>query len=483
MKYVILLLLIIIVLIVVIIIRTVNFKSRKFTVENLLEYDIDLESALENLSNIIKIKTVSNSDYKLTDWTEFSKLHKYLEDTYELMHEELEKKVINDYSLVYKWKGKNNEKKPILFTAHMDVVPVDEESMKKWQYHPFSGKITDEFVWGRGTLDIKIQIIGICEAVEYLLSQKYEPDRDIYIAFGHDEEVGGKEGALLISKYFEEAGIDFEFVIDEGGCVTEEAISDIKSPIAVIGIGEKGYANIRLNLEQNGGHSSMPPKNTALGELSKAVVKLEKNQCKTKLIKPVKEMLSYIGPEMNFTNKLIVANLWLFKPIFKVFFSKTKSGNALLRTTTAATMSTGSLEPNILPQKSSMTFNFRILPGETGETLINHIKNTINNPKIQIEPLRLEDPSQISTVESKSFKTIEKTVYQVFEDAIVSPYIVLAGTDARKYENVSQDIYRFSPYQIHNDDLKRMHGTNERISHDNVKKSIEFFIQIIKNMD
>lgn len=477
------LILVVLILLTIVLIRTMNFKSKKFTVEDPEEIYFDLQKALSNLSNAIKIKTISNSDYNKTKWEEFEKLHKYLENTYQLMHGKLEKTKINEYSLVYKWKGKENREKPILFTAHMDVVPVAEKSIEEWEHHPFSGKITDQFVWGRGTLDIKIQMIGICEAVEYLLSQDYEPNRDIYIAFGHDEEVGGKEGAIFIAKYFEENAIDFEFVIDEGGCVTEGAMSNVESPVAVIGIGEKGYANIRLNLEQNGGHSSMPPKHTAIGELSKAVVDLENNQCKAELIKPVKEMLAYIGPEMSFINKIIISNLWMFEPLFKRVFSKTKSGNAMLRTTTAATMSEGSLEPNILPQKASMIFNFRILPGQRGKDLLQHIKNTIKNPKIQIESLRLEEPSKISSVDSKAFKIVEKTVYQIFKDAVVSPYIVLAGTDARKYENVSQDIYRFSPYQIHNDDLKRMHGTNERISHKNVKRTIQFFVQIIKNAD
>ncbi|WP_461205837.1 M20 family peptidase [Clostridium sp. DL1XJH146] len=481
MRFLLFLLVVLVVLIVVVLVRTLKFKSKKFSVQAKGEFNIDRDKAVKNLADVIKIKTVSHSDYSETDWDKFKELHKRVEENYKLVHKKLSKTVVNEYSLVYKWKGKNSDKKPILLTAHMDVVPASEDSLKDWTYPPFSGELAEGHLWGRGTLDIKIQMIAVLEAVENLLAQNYEPDRDIYLAFGHDEEVGGSEGATNIVKYFEENNITFDFVIDEGGCVTEEALAGVDGPLAVIGIAEKGYSNVRLSVESTGGHASMPPKNTALGEIAKAIVALEKNQCETKITKPLEDMLMYIGPEMSFSNKMIISNLWLFAPVFKMAFAKTGAGNAQLRTTTAASMSSGSMEPNILPGKATATFNFRILPGETGQDLLEHIEKVVNNPRVKIEPLRLEDPSKVSSADSEGFKIIEKTVYQIFDEAIVSPYLVMAGTDARKYEDVSDNVYRFSPYQIHNDDLKRMHGVDERISFENIEKAVHFFMQMIVN--
>lgn len=460
--------------------KTIKFKPSKINKEPLEKIDIDVESAALHLGEAVRIKTISLSDYNKTNWGEFERFIKYLEETYPITNRSLQRERINDYSLLYKWKGKNNDLMPALLTAHMDVVPVEEGTLKDWKKPPFSGEIENGYVWGRGTLDIKIQVIAILEAVEKLLSQGFIPERDIYIGFGHDEEVGGKRGGFEIAKLLESRGIKFEFVLDEGGCVTEGMLKNVSSPIAVIGIAEKGCANIKITAESRGGHSSMPPRNTAVGEISKAICALEKNQCKANISTPLRYMLNCLGPHMDIKSRFIIANLWLFGPIFKKVFSKIPSGNALLRTTTAATMFEGSMEPNVLPQKARAVINFRIAPYESGRDVIEHVKNTIKNERIKIEALRLDEPSKVSSVDSYGYRYIEKQVLRVFPKAVVTPYIVLAATDARKYENVCDNIYRFSPYKIRNDELNTMHGTNECISFENIKKAITFYIEMLK---
>ncbi|MDR5658844.1 M20 family peptidase [Serpentinicella sp. ANB-PHB4] len=472
---------IVMILTIIITVNTLRFKSKKHTTSTKFKIDVDATRAAENLSKTIQCKTVSNSDANLTDWDEFKKLQDVIETSYPLVHKHLEKETINTYSLLYKWKGKGTSKNPILLLAHMDVVPVEEGTEKDWTYEAFSGMIKDGFVWGRGALDIKIQMIGALEAIETLLKQGHTPERDIYLAFGHDEEIGGKDGAKMIAQTLYDRGITFDLVLDEGGCVTEGAMKGIDAPVAVVGTCEKGYANIRLTAESPGGHASMPPKNTALGMISKAIVNLEKHQMKTRLTPPVEDMLKYIGPEMKGINKVILANMWLFKPLFIKIFSSNPTGNAMLRTTTAATMAQGGPEPNVMPLKATATFNFRILPGETGEMLLNHIKSVVNNSNIKVEALRLEDPSKASSVSTEAFKHIENTIYDVFPEAVVSPYLVMAGTDARKYEIVSENIYRFSPYRITKDELSKVHATDERISLDNIEKTVTFFIKLISN--
>lgn len=468
-------------LIIVILIRALIFKSKKLPVDEKNEIKIDVQSAAKKLSEMVKFKTISSRDLSEMDLDEFKKLRDYMDIAFPLVYSNLKKETVNGYGLLYTWKGKETGKKPILLMSHMDVVAVEDGTEEDWEYPPFSGEIKDGFVWGRGTLDIKIQVFSILEAIETLLKDGYEPDRDIYLAFGFDEEVGGYQGSTYIAQLLKDRKIVFDFVLDEGGCVTEGGIEGISNPIAVVGIGEKGYADIELVAESGGGHASMPPKHTAVGEISKAIVELENRPMKPKITEPVKEMLEYIGPEMSFLSRIIIGNLWLFGGLFKKVFAKNNSGNALLRTTTAPTIIEGSNSSNVLAQKSRAVVNFRILPGETSEELIEHIRKTIKNPNIKINPQRVDEPSKISSTKSDGYKIIEKTIYQIFPDALTTPYLALGSTDARKYQIVCDNVYRFSPYQVNTEDLSRMHGTNERISFENIEKGIDFFIQLIIN--
>lgn len=472
------LLLIILLFLAIILFRTINFKNNNSSDMKELNYeslDLSKSQVEKKLSEAVKIKTISNSDYSKTDWSEYTRYHELMKELFPLVHSNLDKKIINDYSLVYHWKGRSTDQKPILVTAHMDVVPIEKGTEEDWNHKPFSGTIADDYVWGRGTLDTKVHMIGALEAVESLLKEDYIPHRDIYFAFGHDEEVGGTQGAAKIVEYFIENNIEFEYLIDEGGCVAEEAIKEISKPIALIGIGEKGYANIKVSISDNGGHGSMPPRHTALGKVAQAINNLEKNQCPLKLTKPVKEFLLRIGPEMKFGNRLILSNLWLFKPLFLNIFSKTKTGNAMLRTTTAATMAEASMEPNVLPQRAFAIFNFRIRPEEKGEDLLEHIRNVNKGIPIEVDVMRLEEPSEISDPNSQGFKKIESITKNIYKDAIVAPYLVMAGTDARKYEPVCKDIYRYTPFKIHNDEMSKIHGTNENISIENINNCLKFF--------
>lgn len=468
-------------LITIVIIRTLTFKSNtagRQTVE--INDTIDENETARKLSEAVKVKTISNIDYNSTDWNEFNKYHKLMEELFPLVHAAMEKEIINGYSLLYHWKGKDNRKKPILITAHMDVVPVEDGTESDWTYGPFSGDIKDGYVWGRGTLDTKIHMIASLEAAENLIRDGFVPEGDIYFAFGHDEEVGGMQGASKIVEHLKSKGMAFDYLIDEGGCVTLNAIGGITKPLALVGIGEKGFANIKITLSGEGGHSAMPPKHSALGLLAKAIGNLENNQCRARLIKPVREFLMRIGPEMGFINRLILSNLWLFKPLFISIFSKSKSGNAMLRTTTAVTMAQASMVPNVLPQKASAVVNFRIIPGETGAGLLLHVKDVNKGLPIEVEPLILEEPSMLSSSDTEGFAKIESITKTLYGDVIVAPYIVMAGTDARKYESICENVYRFTPYLIDNSELGKMHGTNENISIENIKRCTQFFHTLFK---
>jgi carboxypeptidase PM20D1 len=459
--------------------RAALFRSRRYAVEPERGIKIDVDRAAGRLSGAVQIPTITASDPEKADRAPFEQFIHYLEQAYPSAHAVMEREIVNGYSLLYRWKGREEGLKPVLFMAHIDVVPVEEGTEQDWHYPPFSGALADGFVWGRGTMDIKNQLISVLEAVEYLLAEGFTPARDFYLAFGHDEEMRGEEGAVKLSALLQSRGISFEYVLDEGGAVTVGAMPGVERPIALVGIAEKGYADIRITAEGETGHSSMPPKHTAAGMIGRAVAELEKKQRPARISPYLKEMLAYIGPEMKFGLRVILANLWLFGPLFKLIFKSSRTGNALLRTTTAVTVLEGGSRPNVLPRKASAVINFRISPGESVSELLDHVRRVVGK-KIKVEPIQATDPSRISPVDGSGFKTVEQAVYAIFPEAVTVPYIVMGGTDAIRYEPVCEQIYRFTPMLISVEDLERMHGTNERLSLENVERGVRFYIELLK---
>ena len=467
------------ILAVVLLSRAAAFRSRRYTVRPEQGIAIDRLRAAERLSGAIRIPTITAPEPERAERAPFEQFIAYLEQAYPRVHELVEREIVNRYSLLYRWKGRDESLKPALLMAHIDVVPVEEGTEQAWLHPPFSGAVADGFVWGRGTMDIKNQIILILEAVEDLLAAGFTPARDFYLAFGHDEEVRGKEGAFKIAALLQSRGITFEYILDEGGAVTVGAMPGVKQALAMVGIAEKGYADIRITARGEGGHSSMPPRHTAAGLIGQAVVDLEKRQHPARISPFLKEMLAYVGPEMNFGLRLILANLWLFGPLFKLIFKASRAGNALLRTTTAVTILEGGSEPNVLPRKASAVINYRIAPGETVAGVLEHLRRIVG-PEIAVEPLVTTEPSRISPVEGNGFKTIERAIYAIFPDAVTVPYIVIGGTDAIRYEPLCEQIYRFTPMLISAEELDRIHGTNERLSLDNIENGIRFYIELLK---
>jgi len=459
--------------------RTVAFRSRRYAVKPQPVGEINVDRAAERLGGAVRLPTIYFPHSADTERAPFEQFIRYIESAYPAVHAALEWEIVNNYSLLYCWKSHGEGLKPILFSAHIDVVPVEAGTEQDWRYPPFSGAVADGFVWGRGTLDVKNQIICVLEAVDHLLAHNFTPSRDFYFSFGHDEEVRGIEGAAHLSALLKSRGVSFEYVLDEGGAVTEGVVAGVNCPVAVVGIGEKGYTDIRLSAEGEAGHASMPPKHTAAGMIGRAVANLEERQRPARISAYLKELLAHIGPEMSFGKRIVLANLWLFGPLFMRTFVLSKTGNALLRTTTAVTMLEAGSRPNVLPQKASAVVNFRIAPGENAQDLLEHVRRVVGEG-IEIEPLATNEPSKVSPVESYGFKALERAIYAVFPQAVTAPYMGMTATDAVKYEPLCEHIYRFTPVHLQASDLDRIHGTNERISLENVERGIRFFVELFK---
>ena len=467
----------------IVVLRTLSFKPERARERGQYRERTDLGCA-GKLAGAIRIPTLTGAEETAEGKNPFVEFHRYLEETFPRVHNTCEKIVINRYSLVYRLKAVRPApgKKPVLITAHMDVVPVEAGTEEHWTQPAFSGAIKEGLLWGRGTLDTKAHLICAMEALEGLLEKGFAPARDIWLAFGHDEEFNGEEGALKIADYFKEQGLEFDFVLDEGGCVVKNAMDGIDKPIALVGVGEKGFANIRLSVSRDGGHASMPAPHTSLGILAEALCRLEKNPSKPRLIPSVRAFLLKLGPHMKGFNRVILANLWLFEPLFLRVFSGTNTGSALLRTTLAVTMAKGSPAPNVIPQKSSAVINCRILPGEDGKSLIKRLEKILKGLPVELEPLVLDDPSSLSPSDCEAYRYLESLIESYCGDAIIVPYLIMASTDARKYEGVCKNIYRFTPYIIDNEDVGRIHGTDENISVANINRLPDFFTALIKGV-
>ncbi len=471
-----------VIIVAICLIRAAMFKSRQIAVEPATVSGIDQRAIAENLSRAIQLRTISHQDPAKFDGPTFLAFHRLLESSFPKVHKTLSKETISKYGLLYTWKGTDPKRKAILLLGHIDVVPVEDGTEKDWTHPPFSGAIADGYIWGRGTLDIKLNVMGILEAVEHLLATGYRPQQTIYLAFGHDEEVSGLNGAKKIAALFKERGVALDYTLDEGGCVIEGAIAGLPAPAALVGIAEKGYLSLEFSVDGEGGHSSMPPRQTAAGILCAAIAKLEKNQFPTRIEGAALQMFRFLGPEMSFTNRLVLGNMWLLGGVLKSMLLKSPSMAASIRTTTAPTMLQGSVKENILPIKATAVVNYRILPGDTMESVMKRAEKVIGDRRVKIRALEGgSDPSPVSDTESASFSTLQKTIHQSFPGAIVSPYLVLGATDSRYYTGVSANVYRFTPLTLKNEDLKRMHGTNERISVTNYEQVVKFFIQLIRN--
>lgn len=443
----------------------------------------EAERMAERLSKAVQFQTVSYDEGEKFNKKVFTNFQTYLKRSFPKVHGSLKREIVGDYSLLYTWKGKDDTERPVLLAAHMDVVPAEPEPGKNWIYPPFQGRIADGFIWGRGTLDDKVSVLGILEAVEKLLREEFVPRRTIYIAFGHDEEIGGQHGAAQIAELLKARGVKLDYVLDEGLTITEQLVSYISKPVAMIGIAEKGCMSMELSVESEAGHSSMPPKQTAIGILSSAISKLEKDQFPARMETPVKKMFETLSPEMPLGLRLVFANLWLFESLVKKELASMPRSNALIRTTVAPTIFQAGVKENVLAAKARAIVNYRILPGDTIDTVLMAVKDTINDSRVKVTLIEgmQSNPSGMADTESRGYKTIAATIHQVFPGTLVAPGLVLAITDSRHYASITDNILHFSPIRLRPDDLPRIHGMDERISVEDYVAGVNFYGQLIRN--
>jgi len=440
------------------------------------------KEAINRFSQFIQLKTVTYNDFSQIDMEEHRKVEDFFKENFPLCSKTLNLKKLNDFAYIFRWEGRDSSKKPVLFMAHFDVVPVQDEG---WDFPPFSGEVKDGHILGRGTLDTKNSLIGILESAEKLIKEGFTPESTIYFAFGGDEEVMGLQGAVKIVDYFKRQDINFDWVLDEGAIIAKNMLSMTDKPLALIGIAEKGFANVRLVAHGEPGHASMPPEHTAAGLIARAVYNLENNPFPVRLTKTVREFLKSLIPHVSFFLALVFSNLWLFAPLVKLILKKSPKTAAMVRTTQAATILRGSKKDNILPDKAEAIINVRILPGETKSDVLQRMRSVVKDSSVSIEFTNENDasnPVSESSSTSDGYLKIKDSVNKIYPEGIVSPFLVTAATDSHHYKDITENIYRFVPMVLTSEELKKIHGFNESISIENYTLIINFFTELMKTI-
>lgn len=465
-----------ILLVIIILVKTFQFKPILYP-EMRKKYEIDEAKVLKALSDKIKIPTISYPESKKVDKQAFKDFKNHLKESYPLLNEQATYKEIGT-GVLYHIKGLKQDE-PTVLMAHFDVVPVEGN----WSFEPFSGKMDETYIYGRGTLDTKSSLNAILEAIEYSLAKGKVFKNDLYISFSGDEEVNGETQHLMV-EHFKKADVTPYMVLDEGGAIVSNMFPGVSKKVAVIGIAEKGFMNIKLTTYSKGGHASTPPKDTALTTLSKAVVKLNKSKTfRLKLTPAVRILFDTLAPHSKrFSIKVIFANLWIFTPIVK-FIAKTSGGELLsmFKTTQAFTTSSAGDALNVLPNQASVGVNYRLRPEENSEAVVKKIKKVIRNDAITIEVINVSEATTTSKIDD-AFGMIRQSIKQTWPEVIVSPYLMVATSDSRHYHEICERVYKFSPMDVSKDDLKLIHGEDEKITRENVINGTNFYINLIEKL-
>jgi len=499
-----------------------SFDSLQMTGVAVVNVPVDADAAARRLSAGIRFRTISNQDRKDFDEQAFKDWHAFLEKTYPLTHKALKRELIGDprsFSLLYTWPGSDPALAPVILMGHQDVVPVVPGTEGQWKHDAFSGDIADGYIWGRGSLDDKIMIQAIFEAIEMQLKSGFKPKRTTYLVFGQDEEVGGAEGVQHVVAALKSRGVkEIALVLDEGLPLAPGLFPGLSNPTAPIGTAEKGYVSLELKVAGAGGHSAMPPQHSNIGILARAITRLEDNPFPFRITQAVRDQYRFMGPQLpeqyhpmlmgvifgtaadkksaaeapvasEYTANATVG--WQGGNASEEEFIRVMSANpmttALLHTTTAVTMVNGGVKENVLPPFATAVVNFRILQGETVQSVIDRVKQVIDDDRVAVTDISASiDPSPVADPYGKEYKLIERTIRQTWgtPDLVVMPYLVIGGADAKWFaaSGLTKNVYRFTAVRVESAaDSARWHGVNERVLVSEYAKSIGFFHQFLAN--
>lgn len=461
--------------------RTLLFALRQRAVAPIEGVAVDDACVAAHLAAAVRCQTVPLDEQGTPDPEAFARLHHMLEDTYPLVHRQLKREVVNGYSLLYTWEGTRPELEPVMVMAHQDVVSADPASLDQWTHPPFAGEIADGFVWGRGTLDIKNQLIGIMEGAETLLARGYRPERTVLFGLGHDEETGGVNGCKVMGQLLKERGVHLAGIVDEGGGIFEGLAAGVRGPVALVGASEKGYLTVEIAVQGQPGHSSTPPPQTAIGVLARALARLEAHPFPTH-VRRLRPMYHGIGRAAPLYLQVAFANVWLFGPLLRRWLTAIPEMNASIRTTTALTIVRGGVEDNTVPSEAKAIANFRLLPGDTIAEVLKRATKIIDDERVTITPVpgKFNEALPISPDSGPAYEGLRQVIREVFDNPPVAPYVMLGGTDCQHFVPVCDHIYRFTSLVMDERFRGLEHGIDERIPVEGMGRMVRFYARLME---
>ena len=464
-------------LLLIALVRTLMHSAPELTVNVGITADIDGEAAINNLAASIRFKTISHQDKEKFSPQEFEGFIKWAADTYPEFHSAMQLEML-EYTLLFKWAGSDSSLAPILLTAHYDVVPVIPGTESIWEEEPFAGVISNNRIWGRGALDDKSGVVGMMEAATYLIKNNFQPARTVYFSFGHDEEIGGS-GAAQVTEKLKQEGVQLQWSLDEGSFVNRGFFPGVDKLVAPINVAEKGIMNLLIVAKAKGGHSSTPPKKTAVTILADALIKLENEPLPGSLEGLSAVMFDEVSKHMPFSYRFLFANRWLFGGLLDRQMSSTPVINAMIRTTTAPTMLNGSIKSNVLPIEATALINFRLHPRDSIESVTEHVRRVVGSDQVEVRALGGIEASGVSEWESPGYEIISSSLSKVYGEVVSVPGIMIAASDTRHYSKVADNSFRFNPFSIVPEDMTGFHGTNESIAVDSFVAGIKTYVHII----
>lgn len=434
----------------------------------------------EHLSAAIRIPTISGRDGRPLEAERFLSFHRFLQDSYPLCHSRMSREVVDGYSLLYHCPGSDAALAPFCVMAHMDVVPVDGRTESQWQHPAFSGEIAEGYVWGRGALDMKGQLISIFEALEGLFEGGFAPRRGFYVSLSHNEEIMSEtaSGALEIVRTLKDRGVRLSFVLDEGGNFFPKQRFHTDRPVVLLGICERGYTDVRLSAVSGGGHSSTPPAHTALGQLCAAVAAIENDPLPPFWNPAAAAMFDSLAPHMEEPYRVLFSHRQAHLQQTADVLCENPFDRALVACTTAATMAEGSTAPNVLPGEASITFNLRVSPTATVERTLSHMR-ALAGEGVTFTELTHIEPSPISPTEGFGYDTVLAALNDAFPDYLPIPGPVIMGTDSRHFYAVSNCVYHVTPFPCFIEDGNRLHTVNERMRLESLANGVHFFESLL----
>lgn len=466
----------------VVLVRTLMFTATPVETPDRVAVEVDGETVTAHMVEAIRFRTVSVSVEQTPDYAPFVAFVTWLKETYPEVQDALALDTVADHTLLYTWQGTNLDLKPILLTAHYDVVPVVPGSEGDWKHPPFAAEISDGHVWGRGALDDKSAVIVMLEATTMLLKEGFQPERTIYFSYSHDEERGGPLGAAGVTALLKERGVQLAWSLDEGSFIIKGMLPGTDKPVAMINVAEKGGVTLDLVARGVGGHSSMPAPETAVDILAKALVNLRKHPVPGGLDGLSGELFDGFARNGSFTYRLLFANKWLFGPLIERQLGASGAMDAMIRTTTAPTILKAGIKTNVIPPTALASVNFRLHPRDTPQSVRDHVIAAIDDERVTVtmQGSHQRMASDVSSWDSDGYKMIESVARQSFGDIVVVPGLTVGGTDSKHYSKVADDSYRFQYMNVGPEDIAGFHGTNERVSIDNLVKGTGAYYLLMK---